>query len=218
MKRFVIVGLGTFGAGVAESLYEQGHEVIAVDVEERRVERATPFASRAVVGDGRQYEVLKRIGAEGADGAVVSTGDDMSASILAVMSLRDLGIQAVYAKVISLEHDRIMRKIGATETVFPERESSLNLAVRMVRSSALRNYIRLGHGFSLQEMEVPKVWEGKTLRELSLPRNYQISVVAIHDLIHDRLIAVPDPDQPLLDAYSLIVTGAEKSLLRVARL
>ncbi len=218
MKRFVVVGLGIFGSGTAEALFEQGQEVIAIDKNEDRVNEMTSCVSRAVVGDARRLEVLKRIGAEGADAAIVSTGSDMSASILAVMALRDLGIERIYVKVISLDHARVMQGLGITEIIFPERESAMNLAVRVSRSNSLRNYIRLGHGFSLQEMAVPRSWQNQTLRDLGLTKRFRVAVVAIYDSADDRMIAVPDPDQPLLPSYMLIVTGTAKNLDRVSEL
>lgn len=218
MKRFVIVGLGIFGSGAAETLFEQGHEVIAIDLEESKVNRIAAHVSRAVVGDGRQVEVLERLGAREADAAIVSTGDDMSASILVVMALRDLGVREIYVKVVSFDHGRIMRKIGVTETVFPERESSVNLATRIMQSDALINYVNLGSGLGLQEMAVPRKWEGKTLRELRLPTHYRVSVVAVHDVLTDTMVPVPDPDRPLQDSDTLILTGSKENLARVARI
>lgn len=217
MKRFVIVGLGTFGAATAEALFDRGHEVVALDLDEEKVERMAARVTRAAVGDARQKEVLERVGAKGADAAVVSTGGDLSAALLAVLALRDLGIRDVYAKAVSDDHARIMHRLGVTETVFPERETALNLAVRMVRSESLLNYVRLGSGLSLQEMAVPKKFEGRTLRELALPRNYRVSVVAVHDMLTDAIDAVPDPDLKLLDSHTLIVTGTEDNLGRIAK-
>lgn len=218
MKRFVIVGLGIFGTSAAETLFEQGHEVIALDRDEARVQAVTTSVTRAVVGDGRSRDVLRQAGAEGADAAVVSMGQDLSASILAVMGLRDLGVERIYVKVVSVDHARIMNGLGVKDTVFPERESSMNLAVQISGSRSLRNYIRLGHGFSLQEMAVPASWLGKSLRELALPSAYQVSVVAIYDVATDQMLAVPDPDTPLESTFTLIVTGGAASLDRVAAL
>src|SRR5215217_4156368 len=99
MKRFVVVGLGNFGASVAESLHAKGHEVIAVDSNEPAVDRISPHVSRAVVGDGTHLQTLERAGARGADGGIVSTGDDITASILATVALHDLGVRDVYVKV-----------------------------------------------------------------------------------------------------------------------
>ena len=94
----------------------------------------------------------------------------------------------------------------------------MNLAVRMVRSEALLNYVRLGSGLSLQEMTVPEAWEGKTLRDLALPKNHRVSIVAIHDVLMDEMNPVPDPDMPLLDSHTLILTGSEENLARVAKI
>lgn len=216
MKRFIIVGLGTFGSSVAESLYEHGNEVIAIDMEETNVNRVVAHTSRAVVGDARQVDILQRIGAKDADAAVVSTGDDLSASILATMALKDLGVKEIYVKVISFDHARIMSKMGVTETVFPERDSAGNLATLMLRSDAILNYVRLGGGLSLQEMAVPARWEGRSLRELRLPNRYRVSVVAVRDVLTDRMLPVPDPDEPLLDTNTILLTGSEANLARVA--
>ncbi|PAP77106.1 potassium channel family protein [Rubrivirga marina] len=218
MNRYVIVGLGIFGSAAAQALHKQGHDVVAIDRDGELVDRMAPLVTRAVVGDARDRAVLERIGAGGADAAVVSTGDDLSASALAVMALRDLGVREVVAKVVSADHARIVARVGATRTVFPERESAINLALQMTQGAALINYVRLGSGLSIQEMAVPRAWEGQTLRELDLTRAHRVSVVAVHDVLADTTTPVPDPDAPLLDTHTLVVTGDEASLARVAKI
>jgi trk system potassium uptake protein TrkA len=215
MKRFVIIGLGNFGSSVAEALHAKGHEVIAIDPIEASVDRISPFVSRAAVGDGRNLQTLERIGVKGADAGVVSTGDDITASILATMSLRDLGVRDVYVKVISQDHARVMERIGVTESIFPERESALSLGTRM-SGAAIRNYVRLGSGFSLQEMAVPDAWVGKTLRDLELRGRFAITVVALHDVLTDDTIGTPDPDQLLTDSNTLLVAGRDEDLAKAA--
>ncbi|HEX5520809.1 MAG TPA: TrkA family potassium uptake protein [Longimicrobiaceae bacterium] len=216
MKRFIVIGLGNFGASVAESLHAHGHDVIAVDTDGAAVDRIAPYVTRAAVGDGKQLPVLERIGARGADAGIVSTGDDITASILATLALRDLGVHEVYVKVISRDHARVMEKLGVTETVFPERESALRLGTR-IASRGLLNYVSLGAGFSVQEMAVPEAWIGKTLRELELPRRYRISIIALHDVLRDEMSAVPAPDARLKDSDTLLVAGADEDLARAAR-
>ncbi|HEX2187896.1 MAG TPA: TrkA family potassium uptake protein [Longimicrobiaceae bacterium] len=216
MKRFVVIGLGNFGASLAESLYEMGHEVVAVDTVEEAVDRISPRVTRAAVGDGRSLGVLERLGVKGADAAVVSTGDDITASILASMALRDLGVAEIYVKVISRDHARVMERIGVTETVFPERDSAIRLATR-ISSRGILNYVRLGPGFSLQEMAVPDRWVGQTLRGLALPRRYRVAVIAVHDVLLDQMLPVPDPDAPLKDSDTLLVAGRDEDLERVSR-
>lgn len=215
MKRFVIVGLGNFGASLAESLHEKGHEVVAMDLRPETVDRIAPFVSRAAVGDGRQAKALERLGAKGSDAGVVSTGDDITASILATMMLRDLGIKKIYVKVISRDHARIMEKIGVTESIFPERESAVRLGTRIATQGIL-NYYEMGTGFSIQEMAVPPAWIGRSLRALELPRKYRISVIALHDVLRSEIIPIPDPDAPLKDSDTLLVAGKDDDLARAA--
>lgn len=216
MKRYVVIGLGIFGAKIARTLAEHGNEVVALDIKEDRVNSIAGRVTRAAVGDASQLSVLDAVGARDADTAVVSTGDDLSASILATMALRDLRVREIYVKVISVEHARIMAKLGVTDTIFPEEESASNLGVRILRSESLLNYVRLGGGLSLQEMAVPARWEGKTLRELALPTRFRVSVVAVHDVLTDQMIPVPNPDEPLVDSQTLILTGTDDNLARVA--
>lgn len=216
MKRFVVVGLGNFGSSLAEALYGQGHEVIAVDPSPDAVDRVAPVVTRAAVADGKNHEALQRIGAKDADVGIVSTGDDITASILASMALRDLHVQEVYVKVISRDHARVMERMGVTETVFPERDSALALAARL-SGSAVLNYVRLGTGFSIQEMAVRDDWIGKSLRELELRRRYSISVIALHDILTDQITSPPDPDALLKDSDTLLVAGQDEHLAQTAK-
>lgn len=216
MKRFVVVGLGNFGSHVAEALYGQGHDVIAVDAKQDAVDRIAPHVSRAAVADARHVELLERAGAREADVGIVSTGDDITASVLATMSLRDLGVGEVYVKVISRDHARVMGRLGAAETIFPERETALNLATRLSDTSVLK-YVHLGSGFSIQEMVIPDSWEGKTLRELRTPTQFKISVVAVHDVLTDAMLVPPNPDAPLKQSDTLIIAGTDEALHRLAK-
>jgi trk system potassium uptake protein TrkA len=217
MKRFVVVGLGNFGASVAEALYSAGHDVVALDLDAERVDEMARLVTRAAVGDGSDARVLKEVGVEDADAAVISTGDDLTASALTALTMRDLGLEEIYVKVVSNEHARLIEKIGVTETIFPERESGIRLGKR-ISSRTLLNYVQLGPGFSVQEMAVPPSWIGRTLRELEPRHKHGISIVAVHDILLDRIISVPDPDQPLKDSDALLVAGADESLVKAAKL
>ncbi|MGH7475766.1 MAG: potassium channel family protein [Longimicrobiales bacterium] len=216
MNRFVIVGLGNFGSAVAEKLHTKGHEVISIDLDEDAVDRIAPLVDIAAVGDGREVELLRRIGADDADAAVISTGDDIAASILATLAMRDIGIPEVYVKVISHDHSRVLDKLGVTETIFPERESGFRLATRIANRGIL-NYVSLGSDFGVQEMAVPDNWIGHSLRELALPRTHGISVLAVHDVLQDRMMPIPDPDAPLKESDTLLVAGLDDNLTRAVR-
>lgn len=210
-KRFIIVGLGNFGAAIATTLYKLGHEVAAIDVAPEPVDRIGGTVTRAAVGDGTSVRDLKRLGAEHADGAIVSTGDDITASALSVLVLRDLGVGDIFVKVVSKEHDRLIGKIGVTETIFPEQESGLRLG-RRIASRTLLDYVEFGSGIGLQEMAVPDVWLGRSLRQLELPRKWGIVVVAVHDMLLDDVRPAPDADAPLKDSDTLLLAGKVEAL------
>lgn len=216
-RRFVVVGLGNFGQGAAEELYRLGHEVLALDVREQPVDRIASKVTRAAVGDATDVEVLRALGAAGADAAIVSTGDDITASVLSTLALRDCGICEMYVKVISHNHGRVMERLDVTETIFPERESAERLAKR-VAARSLVNYVELSPGFSVQEMAVPASWRGQTLRQLELPRRHRVTVVAVHDFLTDSVSGIPDPDLPLKDSDGLLVAGTTDTLSKVAKL
>lgn len=214
MKRFIVIGLGSFGSSVAEALYGEGHDVIAIDTDETTVDRVADHCSRAAVGDGRNTDTLKRIGAAEADCGVISTGDDVTASILSMLALKDLGVETVYVKVISEEHARVMDKLEVTETVFPERDTAVNLANRISDRRVL-DYVRMS-GVSIQELAVRDHWVGQTIRDLSLRQRYDLSVVAIHDVDNDVVTTPPDPDEPLKASHTLLLAGSAEALEHVA--
>ncbi|HMO14824.1 MAG TPA: TrkA family potassium uptake protein [Pirellulaceae bacterium] len=217
MKRFVVLGLGNFGFSVAKALGDRGHDVIVVDLNGDLIDRLAASVTQAAVGDATNLETLQKLGVGDADVAIVSTGDDIASSILATMALHDLKVRDIFVKVVSNDHARVMKRIGVTDVVFPERDTAMALAAR-VCGSALLNYVRLGAGFSIQEMAVPKSWYGKSIRQLELRKNFDITIVAVHDVLRDEIFATPDPDYKLKDSDTLLVAGAEVALEKAARL
>ena len=216
LKRFVVVGLGNFGSAVAETLYGLGNEVIALDHSSERVDEIGRRVTRAAVGDGTERAVLERVGAEEADAAVISTGDDITASALSALTMRDIGVREIYVKVTSLEHARLIEKIGVTETIFPERQAGMFLATR-ISSRSILNYVQLVGDIGVQEMAVPESWVGRSLRELELPKRQSVHVLAVHDVLRDEFQTLPDPDAPLSESDTLLVGGTSADLARAAR-
>ncbi len=215
MKRFVVVGLGNFGFSVAETLSRNGNDVIAIDLNGDCVDRIAPSIARAAVADATDAETLGRLGVSAADAGVISTGDDITASILSTMVLLDLKVKEVFVKVVSMDHARVMRRLGVTETIFPERDSAIGLATRL-SGTALLNYVKLGPGFSLQEMGVPDAWSGKSIRDLALRQHFDLTVVALHDVLTDKIVPNPGPDTILKDSDTLLVAGTDGALAKAA--
>lgn len=215
MKRMVVIGLGNFGMAVAESLAKKGVDVIAVDRRQELVDRIAPRAARAVVADGTSAQVLQDIGCSKANVGIVSTGDDITASILAVLALKDIKVEEIHVKVISEQHARVVDKLGVTGTVFPERDSGRRLAEAVV-SHEILSYFPVGDDYAIQEMAIPDSWIGQSLREIDVRRRFAISVVAVKDMLTGTVTGVPDPDAPLKDSDTLWVSGSLASLEKAA--
>jgi len=211
MQRFVVVGLGHFGAWAARALYAQGHDVIAIERNPQLVDHYQSGVTVAVVGDATDRDLLRQVGAEGADAAIISTGEDLATSILATLALRDLGVKEIYVKVASPEAARALEAFGVRETIFPEREVADRLAHRITSKSILE-YVPLGPGFSIQEVAIPDGWLGKSLRELALPAAYGIQVVALQDVLTGTFEVVADPDRKLRESDVAIVAGKDETI------
>lgn len=216
VQRFVVIGLGGFGSWVARALYDEGFDVIAIDLSEELVDRYTDQVTRCVVGDGTDPELLERVGASNADAAVVSTGEDLAASIMSVMALKEVGVEDIYTKVPSLRAARALEHFDIREMIFPEREAARRLA-RRLESTTILDYVSLGEGYSIQEMAVPDAWIGQSLRELGLPHEYGVQVVALFDVLRDRWNVVPDPDEPLTESDVAVVAGSDETLARLTQ-
>jgi trk system potassium uptake protein TrkA len=216
MQRFTVIGLGNFGAFLAARLHALGHDVIAIDNRQEVVDRIGPAVTRAIAADGTSGVTMMEIGVAESDAAIIATGDDLAASVLSLIALRDIGVSEIFVKVHSEEHRRIVDALGATESVFPERQAAQALAARLTSGKLLR-YVELGDEFGLQEMAVPEAWYGKTLRELALPTAHRVQVVAIHDMLRDA-ISIPEADRRLTPSDTLLVAATPEVLAALTKL
>jgi trk system potassium uptake protein TrkA len=210
MKRFAVVGLGAFGSWAARALTRSGFDVIAIDRDGERVDRFAHEVARAIVGDATDQLVLKKAGVPGVTAAVVSAGDDLAATILSVLALKELGVERIVAKVTSPEAQRAVERFDV-EVVFPGREAAERLAYRLASSTVLE-YIPVGRDHSIQEIGVPYDWIGKSLRELALPARASVQVVALFDVLAQRWDVVPSADRVITDSDVAIVAGDTRTL------
>jgi trk system potassium uptake protein TrkA len=205
MKRFAVIGLGAFGSWVARALTRSGFDVISIDLDGDRVDRFAHEVARAVVADSTDAVVLRKNGVAEVDAAVVSTGDDLAASILTVLALKELHVPRIVVKVPSPEAVRALERFDV-EVVFPDKEAAERLAYTLASSSVLE-YIPLGKTHSIQEIGVPYSWIGKSLRELALPTTEGMQVVALYDALTGNWDPVPSPDRVITDSDVAIVAG-----------
>lgn len=209
--RFAVIGLGSFGSYLAKTLYEKGHEVLVIDKDKDKVEEAKDFSSQAVWMDSADKESLKALGVQDLDVVVVSLGPEMEPSILTVLYLHELGVNRILAKALSPDHGKILEAIGATEVIYPERDMAVRLAQRLSSRNVLE-YLPLAENISIQEIVPPEAFIGKKLRDLDLTNRYRVQVIAVRQLVPDRLIFIPGADFVVKDSDVLVVMGEEENI------
>ena len=215
MGRYAVIGLGKFGATVVRSLHERGHEVIAIDRDRNRVQEVRDTSTQAIEANCTDQDTLLALGLHDADAVVVSLGEQMDASILVTLYLKELGLREIVVKAVSEDHGKILHLIGATEIVHPERDT----ARRVARGLGLRSiveYLPLAADSSLVEVQVPAEFLGKTLAELEIRKRYQVLVVAIKR--GEGLVIATGGDERLLAGDILVLIGKDSDLDKVGRL
>jgi trk system potassium uptake protein len=216
MSRYAVIGLGKFGSWVSRTLEGLGHQVIAIEMDGVLVDRHADLVSRAVQGDASDPVVLRGAGVADVDAAVISIGEDLAASILATVALRDLGVQQIYVKAATDTEGRALNALGVTEVIIPEKEAGVRLAHRMGSVEVL-DYLPLCEGYSIQEIAIPIAWVGHTLRTMAPRAQLGVQVIAVRCALTDAVHVPPDPDAVLKDSDALIVAGADKALSALAR-
>ena len=214
MKSYVVVGLGRFGSEVARQLYACGCEVLAIDIVNELVQQVAPDVTHAAVGDSRDKEVLKMLGVGEFDCAVVAIGDDLAASVLVTMNLKELGVPYLVCKAHDDVHRRVLEKLGADRVVIPEQENAARLA-KGLSSPNLLDYIELSEDYSIIELPAPKSWFGKTLRELNVRAKLGVNILAVRR--NGKMDISPAADFSFCDEDVVIVLGDTKALTMIQK-
>ena len=216
---FVVVGLGTFGLTVASELLKRGCQVTAIDKDEKKVELASEFAIDVMIADGRDKKPLEEAGVSSADAAIVSIGEDLEASFLVTLHLKELGISWIVTKASSPSQGEILEKIGADRIIYPEEEMAKKLADQLLNPSII-NYLKLNDTVGIMESETPDPFIGKTPKGLSLRNKYGLNLIAIKRKVRKKdvaevvedLIVVPSSEEKIKEGDTLLVIGDHKSL------
>ncbi len=211
MKQFIIIGIGKFGESIATNLYKMGHDVLAVDIDEERVQYIANKVTHAVQADATEEGTLEALGVKHFDGAVVTIGESVQASILIIMLCKELGIRHVLAKAQNELHAKVLYKIGADRVVFPERDMGLRVAHSLVSTSFL-DYIELTPDYSIVELKAAKDWQGKSLKDLNIRAKYGINIMAIKQ--DDKVVVSPAADDVIQRDDVLVVIGKAEDIYR----
>lgn len=207
-QNFAIIGLGRFGGSICQTLVEAGQEVLAIDSSEDRVNEYMNIATHAVVANAQDEMTLRSLGIRNFDHVVVAIGEDIQASILVTLMVKEMGgVPNVLAKAVNEYHARVLDKIGGADmVVHPERDMGIRIAHKLVSRNIL-DYIELSSEFSLAEVRVtnPKFYN-KTLAELNFRQRFGLTVVAIRRS-KTEVIASPDASEIVRENDNLLVIG-----------
>ena len=204
MKNVLLIGAGRFGRHIAMQLSQLGHQVMAVDTNEERINDVLPFVTNAQIGDSTNAEFLRSLGIGNFDVCFVAIGDDFQNSLETTSLLKEKGAKMVVSRAARDVHAKFLLRNGADQVVYPERELANWTAIRYT-ANHISDYIEVGEGCSIIEVEIPKEWIGKEIQDLDLRRKYKINVLAIKKENDMNLQVMPDT--VLKEGANLLVLG-----------
>ncbi len=214
MKRVVVIGLGIFGFNIVKDLYENGFEVVAIDKNKDVIQKIRDFSTKAILADGTDKEVIESIGIQEDDVVIVSFGEDLAASTLITLHLKEMKVKHIIVKAPNEDHKHVLEKVGATEVIIPEREMADKVAKSLISPNVL-DYIPLSDEYTICEIVPPPSFMGKSIAELHLRSKYHIEVIAVREMLPERLTMVPRADFTIKDSDVLVVIGKEKDVQKI---
>lgn len=222
-KTYTVFGLGTFGWQTARALYRRGATVLAIDRHPDMIERIKDSVTQAVCADATDLEALTAVGAYEVDAAVVAFRRHFDTSVLVTHALHQHGVRQILVQVNSVQEEEAIRVLGATESIFAERDMAENIARKLTQPS-LVDEVPLGDGVGIIKTPCPPDFVGKSLVELNIRRNYGVHVVGLKRMVTEegpesgiRMDVAPSPDQPLSRDSELIVLGNDLDLEKFLR-
>ena len=215
MKNILLIGLGRFGRHIALQLNKLGHEVMAVDSNEERVNKILPIVTNAQIGDSTNTEFLKSLGIGNFDVCIVTIGGNFQNSLETTSLLKELGAKLVVSRAERDVQEKFLLRNGADEVVYPEKQVANWAAIRYT-ADHVRDYIEVDEAHAIFEVEVPEGWIGKTVGELDIRRKYSINIMATKE--NGKINMAVSPETVLTDNITLLVLGAYKELQKCFRI
>ncbi|MBK1809237.1 TrkA family potassium uptake protein [Clostridium sp. YIM B02505] len=208
-KQFVVIGLGRFGTSVAKTLYDLGNDVLAIDVDEDLVQEISDSVTHSVQMDATDESALKTLGIRNFDVAVITIGENIQASVMVTLLVKELGVKYIVAKGHSDLHAKVLHKIGADRVILPEKDMGVRVAHNLV-SSTILDYIDLSPDYSIIEIESPKEWHNNNLRDLSLRTRFGINIMAIKK--QNDINITPNAEEVIEPGDILVAIGSTEDL------
>lgn len=215
MKNILLIGLGRFGKHIALQLNKLGHEVMAVDSNEERVNEILPIVTNAQIGDSTNTEFLRSLGIGNFDVCIVTIGGNFQNSLETTSLLKELGAKLVVSRAERDVQEKFLLRNGADEVIYPEKQVANWAAIRYT-ADHIRDYIEVDEAHAIFEVEVPEGWVGKTVGELDIRRKYSINIMATKE--NGKINMAVSPETVLTDKITLLVLGAYKKLQKCFRI
>ena len=215
MKNVLLIGLGRFGMHVAAHLYDLGHQVMAVDTDEDRVNTVLPFVTNAQIGDSTDADFLRSLGVDNYDVCIVTIGGNFQNSLETASLLEELGAKKVVARAERDVQAKFLLRNGADEVVYPEKQVAKWTAIRYTADHIL-DYIEVDDSHGIFEVDVPPAWIGKSVGELDIRRKFDINIIALRR--GGKTEFSVSPDMTLDDECTLLVMGELRALQKCFRI
>ncbi|OQX85191.1 MAG: potassium transporter TrkA [Candidatus Latescibacteria bacterium 4484_7] len=216
-KKYAIIGLGNFGFYVSKTLFEEGHDVVAVDIKEESIEKIRPYCSQAILGDATQKDMIKSLGLEEMDAVIVSMGGNANAATLITLYLKEIGVKKIVVKATNEDHGKILGKVGATDIIYPEKDMAIKVA-RSLSTPDVLDYIPMSGDYIIAEIAPLEFFVNKSLAELQLRTKYNINVIAIKELVPENFILVPPASFVIKHSDILVVIGRKEDIEKIKKL
>ncbi len=215
--KFAVIGLGNFGFHVAKTLFEEGNDVMALDKDEDMIQKIRPHCSQAIIGDATQKELLVSLGLEEMDANIVSMGGNANAATLITLYLREMKVKRIVVKTTNEDHGKILRNVGATDIIFPEKDMAIKVA-RNLAAPDILDYLPMSGDYIIAEIAPITELVGKSLAQLGLRARYNVNVIGIRELIPENFILVPNADFVIKDSDVLLVIGTRKDINKIKQM
>ena len=211
MKSILIIGLGRFGRHMAKKFSEQNNDVMAIDINEERINNVLPVVTNALIGDATNERFMETIGVRDFDLCVVAIGDNFQSSLETTALLKDLGAKFILARASRDVHAKFLLRNGADDVIYTEKETAERLAVKY-GSDNIFNYIELNDEYSIYEIAVPSSWLNKSILKVNVRSKYGISILATKQ--GNNIFPLPKPEHVFTDSESLMILGKNEDVSR----
>jgi len=205
-KQIVVIGLGRLGFSLATTLYSLGHDVLALDTDEKNVQSTASQVTRTVQADATNETILRELGIGNFDIAAVTIEGAIEKSVLSTILLKRLGVRYIIARADNELHGSILEKIGADKVIYPEREMGAGIA-HVLSLGDVIDYIPVTPGYGVVKLIAPPSFVGETLSGLGFGSKGKMKVAVLLMLRKQEVIITPSDAEVVKPGDTLVVSG-----------